>query len=234
MTEALCAEVLRNLKRDGFAHIKQPVSFETFESIAADMGTIELVSEIRIDDGHAQQLHQTRKVKTRPSPYKADALGFHSDNPRMDVLAWYCREQDPNTGATLLIDTNDLPGYFAADELAGLCKLNLWYSVRSKESDEEQLFQIPLLIIQSTGCYVYYQPWLFLDSYDEEQTKLLQRFSEYLAYKQQTQTISVELTKRECLFIDNRRILHGRDAISGDSQRHLTRFFIRTFHSLRI
>ena len=234
MTEALGAEVLRNLKSAGFAHIKQPVSFETFESIATEMGTIELVSEIRIDDGHAQQLHQTRKVKTRPSPYQADALGFHSDNPRMDVLAWYCRGQDPNTGATWLIDTNDLPRYFGADELAGLCKLNLWYSVRSRESDEEQLFQIPLLIIQSTGCYVYYQPWLFLDSYDEGQTKLLQKFSEYLAYKQQTQTISVELAQRECLFIDNRRILHGRGAIAADSQRHLTRFFIRTFHDLRI
>ena len=234
MTEALCAEVLRNLKGNGFAHINQPVSFPTFEAIAAEMGTIELVSEIRIDADHAQQLHQTRKVKTRPSPYQADALGFHSDNPGMDVLAWYCREQDPKSGATLLIDTNDLPSYFTAAELAGLSKLNLWYSVRSKESDEEQLFQIPLLIIDSTGCYVYYQPWLFLDSYDEVQTRLLQKFSEYLADKQQTQTISIELTKRECLFIDNRRILHGRGAISSDSHRHLTRFFIRTFHNLRI
>jgi hypothetical protein len=233
MTEALGAEVLRNLKSAGFAHIKQPVSFETFESIATEMGTIELVSEIRIDDGHAQQLHQTRKVKTRPSPYQADALGFHSDNPRMDVLGWYCFEQDDNTGATLLIDTSDLPSYLAAEDLAGLCETNLWYSVRSPESDEEQLFQIPLVIRKDTECYVYYQPWLFLDTYDAEQTRVLQSFSDYLAYKQRTQTISVKLERQQCLFIDNRRILHGRDAIAGNSRRHLRRFFIRTYRDLR-
>ena len=233
MTEALCREVLLNLKRAGFARINQPVSFETFESIATEIGTIELVSEIRIDDNQAQQLHQTRKVKARPSPYKADSLGFHSDNPRMDVLAWYCFEQDENTGATLLIDTSDLPSYLAEDDLAALCETNLWYSVRSLESDEEQLFQIPLVIRKSTGCYVYYQPWLFLDAYDAEQTRVLQKFSDYLAYKQRTQTISVKLEKQECLFIDNRRILHGRDAIAGNSRRHLRRFFIRTYRDVR-
>jgi hypothetical protein len=226
-------EVLLTLKSAGFAHVKAPLSFAAFESIATEMGTIELVSEIRIDDGHAQQLHETRKVKTRPSPYKPDALGFHSDNPRMDVLAWYCFEQDEDAGATLLIDTSDLPSYLDADDLAGLGKTNLWYSVRSRDTDEEQLFQIPLVIKKKSGCYVYYQPWLFLDSYDAEQTRLLERFSDYLDHKQRTQTISVKLEQQQCLFIDNRRMLHGREAIARNSRRHLRRFFIRTHQDVR-
>ena len=78
-----------------------------------------------------------------------------------------------------------------------------------------------------------YQPWLFLDTYDAEQTRVLQRFSDYLAYKQRTQTISVKLEQQQCLFIDNRRILHGRAAIAGNSRRHLRRFFIRTYRDLR-
>lgn len=233
MTEVLCADILHALKSEGFAHIEQPLSFSAFESIATEMGTIELCSEIKIDDGQAQQLHQTRKVKTRPSPYKADALGFHSDNPTVDVLAWYCREPDEDTGSSLLIDTSNLPSYFTETEMAGLGELNLWYSMRSHDTDEEQLLQIPLLIVKNASCYVYYQPWLFLDSYSEEQSSLIQKFSDYLTSRHQTQIISVKLKKHECLFIDNRRILHGRDAINANSKRHLTRFFIRTFRNLR-
>lgn len=233
MTGLLCADILSRLRLEGFAHITQSISFSAFETIATEMGTIELRSEIKIDDGQAQQLHKTRKVKARPSPYQADALGFHSDNPTMDVLAWYCLKQDENAGSTLLIDTSDLASYFSESEMAGLGKLNLWYSLRSRDTDEEQLFQISLVMVKNGKYYVYYQPWLFLESYSEEQSSLVQKFSDYVTSKHQTQMITVKLKKHECLFIDNRRILHGRDAIDANSKRHLTRFFIRTFRGVR-
>ena len=228
ISEDFLATILSSLKAYGYAYLKQRHSPATFELIARWMGKLASRSDIRIDVERVQVQQRTRKVKNRPSAYQAHALDFHSDNPHMNVLAWYCMEQDESEGTMLLVDSADLGGYFSTDELSILEGINIQVSERLLDSEEEKFTLEPLVSRDRKGYRVYYQPWLLLDSYDPEQAAALKRFSAYLKHKQTMQLLRVPIKKYQSLFIDNNRILHGRGAIAQSSKRHLVRFFIQT------
>ena len=146
----------------------------------------------------------------------------------MNVLAWYCLEQDAMDGALRMIDTDNIAEHLTVEELAILTGTHIMYSNKRDGEDEEELLKEPLLTKISSGYRVYYQSWLLLDTYNEEQLRALERFHEYIKRAQRHGSISVKLEKHEALFIDNRRMLHGRSSIAENSRRHLIRFFLRT------
>ena len=219
--------VLNALRTSGYAHIAQPLSFESFEFISSRIGTIELRTDIRIDTDQQHLQRQHRIAGDRPSTYQAGGLDFHSDNPRMNVLAWYCFEQDRLDGALDLIDTGSVADYLSEQELTILTKTPVMYSSKRDDAAEEELLKEPLLTRISCGYRVYYQSWLLLDTYSPEQITALGRFSDYITHAQ-ANPIRVRLEKHHCLFIDNRRMLHGRNSLPKNSKRHLIRFFLRT------
>ena len=224
------ATVLSSLSECGYAHVKVPVSLDTFEQLSSEIGTIELRTDIKIDrKGEALQA-QNRIATGRPSTYQADPLDFHSDNPRMNVLAWYCVAQDETDGATRLIDTSNVAEYFSEDELAVLTGINVTYSIWLPGSDRESFLNEPLLTKTPFGYRTYYQSWFLLDRYSDEQASALNRFAGYISQMSETNSIGVKLAKGESLFIDNRRILHGRNALGYRSERHLIRLYIRSTH----
>jgi alpha-ketoglutarate-dependent taurine dioxygenase len=63
-----------------------------------------------------------------------------------------------------------------------------------------------------------------IDTYDEQQRRLLEKFAEYLRRKE---VITIRLKAGESVFIDNNRILHGRGPIQEDSQRLIKRVWIK-------
>jgi len=65
------------------------------------------------------------------------ARGFHTDRPTVDVIGWYCVEQDAEDGAVLLIDTADLGEHFGAAEIAGLGRVEVGYFQRDAHSGRE-------------------------------------------------------------------------------------------------
>jgi hypothetical protein len=228
INEDFLAQILSSIKAYGYAYLKPRHTLAEFEAIARWTGTLASRSDIRIDVERVQVQQRTRKVKNRPSAYQAQALGFHSDNPHMSVLAWYCMEQDETGGTMLLLDSSDVGEYFSADELSTLQEINIQVSERLLDSEEERFTLEPLVSRDGSGYRVYYQPWLLLDSYEPEKAAALAKFSAYLKHKQSAGLLSVPIKKYQSLFIDNNRILHGRDAIAENSKRHLVRFFIRT------
>lgn len=216
--------ILSEIKTHGYAHIKQPLSLDDFELISEHLGMIKSRADIKIDKTQEIAQQSARKVKNRPSAYQAEGFAFHQDNPTADMFAWYCMEQDDTAGTMLLLDTGDVGDYFSAQDLAVMSSVNIRYSLRVKDKEE---FSVRPLVLRKGSTYsVYYQPWLLLDSYDKQQSLALEKFSEYLKQKEKTQLISIPIKRGECLFIDNHRILHGRNAIADNSKRHLIRLMV--------
>lgn len=221
------AKILNSLRAYGYAHIKEPLSPAQFELISSRIGMVELKTDIKVDTSQEQAQRQQRITGGRPSTYQAQGLGFHSDNPRMNVLAWHCLEQDDLDGALYLIDVDDVAEHLTAEELTILTGTHVMYSSKREREDTEELLKEPLLTKISSGYRVYYQPWLLLDTYNEEQLRALESFHEYVERARRRGPIRVKLEKHEALFIDNRRMLHGRNSIAENSKRHLIRFFLR-------
>jgi hypothetical protein len=85
----------------------------------------------------------------------------------------------------------------------------------------------PLLSEGEGGYDLYYTPWLLFDAYTPEQKDLFGKFDTYLKGKVTREPLRIRLAPGECLFIDNRRVLHARGQLPPSSQRHLTRLYIQ-------
>jgi hypothetical protein len=217
---AVTAEILASIESQGYAHIKVPLSEESFETIAESLGSIALRTDLTITPNRSSIV------------YKPDEIGFHQDNPTINMLGWYCVQQDELDGSGRLLDAGDVASHFSPEERKVLGTIN----VRCPDPDPKRhnpdvgvvaYFLWPLLTQKATRCHVYYAPWLLLDSYDEEQSRAIEKFAEYLRAKEENQAIRIRLKKGESLFIDNNRMLHGRGSIQPDSKRFLKRVWIK-------
>jgi hypothetical protein len=220
----LAAEVRERLPGEGYVHIARALPEEVFTSAAKQLGSIELRTDIRVDAEADDALRRARDPvhADRPSVYRADGLSYHTDSPTIDILAWYCVEQDAVDGASALVDTGDVAHHFNEDELAVLKRVRVRTMVRDAEN-REVAREYPLL----ESGKVYYAPWLLSPDLNEEEHALADRFANYLAEKDATAPIRIRLKPGETLFIDNHRILHGRSTIPPDSRRHLVRLYVK-------
>ncbi|MGH9763208.1 MAG: TauD/TfdA family dioxygenase [Blastocatellia bacterium] len=220
--------ILQTVVEEGFVHIQKSVSLVDYERLVREVGVVVSRSDIRLDPDRVRLQQTTRKIKERPSAYRPEALSFHSDNPTVDLLSWYCVEQDKEDGAVLLLDTSDLIDNFSPSQLEELSAIRIWFSDRIQDTEEEKLTEIPILSRTASGYAVYYQPWLFSQDMAPETVSLLDEFAAYLRRKRDSELIRIQISPGECLFIDNHRMLHGRAALTENSKRHLVRCFIRT------
>jgi len=213
----LSTAAVESLDRLGYAHITEQVTLEVFEAIAQRLGPIAMRTDLTITPGRSSIV------------YKADAIAFHQDNPAMKIIGWHCVQQDDLDGSARLIDTSDIVDHFTPGELDTLSEI----SVRCPDSDPNRhnpdkgliaYFLWPMVTKSSNRWLVYYVPWLILDSYTPEQNKMIEKFDEYLREKE---VINIRLQEGETLFIDNNRMLHGRDAIHSGSKRFLKRVWIK-------
>ncbi len=226
--DALSEEIFKTIKVQGFVHIKQPLSQNGFEALVHLLGSIEARTDLVVDAKFNQLQQMKRKYNiNRPSIYQADALAFHTDTPASDVIGWYCVEQDEVDGATLLLDTRDIGNYFTPAELSVLSRVNVPYMIRNPSTNEEEVVYEPLISQDNATYRVFYIPWNLLNHNNREQATLLEKFSEYVAYKQRTELIKIRLAPKESLFIDNHRMLHSRGKLPENSRRHLIRFYIK-------
>ncbi|PYP88388.1 MAG: hypothetical protein DMF61_07295 [Blastocatellia bacterium AA13] len=216
------------LSARGYAHVNSPMPPDYCELIAAELGALMSRSDVKIDKDRETAQEKTRVVKGRPGPYGSAAFGFHTDNIRVDVVSFYCVEQDATDGALLLLDLRDVAERFKQEELNILSGIDLWAPpVTETGAGKEDFFYLaPLLSRGETSCRVYYIPWLLRDSYEKQESELLARFSDYVREKSDAQTIRVPFQRGESVFIDNHRMLHGRAAIAENSRRHLIRIYL--------
>jgi Taurine catabolism dioxygenase TauD, TfdA family len=220
----LAAEVRDRLPNEGYVHIARVLTDEVFTSAANQLGTIERRTDIRVDSEADDALRRARDplYADRPSVYRADGLSYHTDSPVIDVLAWYCVEQDAIDGTSALVDTGDLAQHFDDDEKAVLSRVRIRSMTRDAEN-REIVREYPLF----ADGKVYYAPWLLCPDLDKQEREVAERFADYLGQKDATAPIRIRLKPGETLFVDNHRILHGRSPIPPDSRRHLVRLYIK-------
>ncbi|HEV2961261.1 MAG TPA: TauD/TfdA family dioxygenase [Candidatus Angelobacter sp.] len=221
-------QIVSILTDTGYAHVRGNTTMEWCEEVSARVGVVAGKSDVIFDPDRDAAQRKTRSFKPdRPSVYLGGELGLHTDNPYWNVLGWYCVEQDPSAGANILIDTSDISTHFSSDELERLCSTDLWLPVRDA-SGKEAAVPVPVLTKAGQGYDIYWASWLKLDSYEEAQRTTLDRLGEWLLHKQETGAIEIRLRPGECLFVNNNRMLHGRQPLSEKSRRHLVRLSIRS------
>jgi Taurine catabolism dioxygenase TauD, TfdA family len=223
---ALAAWVREELRQHGLARLP-PMTEARFLDLAGGVGEVGLRTDMVIDPAQAEEERRRRGTATeRPVVYAPTELGFHTDRPTVDVIGWYCVEQDAEDGAVLLIDTADLGEHFGAAEIAGLGRVEVGYFQRDAHTGREETRRAPLVARGPRGHLLYYAPWLVQESGDAETALLVARFAAYVEKKRETALVRIRLQRGEALFVDNRRLLHARGNLSPSSRRHIVRLYI--------
>src|SRR5579864_7623581 len=221
----VAARLREDLRAHGLARLP-PMTEACFVELAGCVGEVGLRTDLVIDPVQEEEERRRRSSATgRPVVYAPTELGFHTDRPTVDVIGWYCVEQDAEEGAVLLIDTADLGEHFTAAEIAVLGRVELGYFQRNAQTGQEEARRAPLVASGPRGHLLYYAPWL-VESAGSETAPVLERFAAYVVRKRETALVRIRLQRGEALFVDNRRLLHARGNLSPSSRRHIVRLYI--------
>ena len=224
--DEISAAIRNVLNAAGYFHLTSPMSMEHYEQIAGRLGTIVLRSDVKVDLDRARTQEEVRHIRGRGGIYSPRPLHLHTD-PNADLVSWYCVEQDETGGPMLMVDLGALEEHFSSEELEVLGRVELWSPARKSESEPETLTPLPMLVRTDNRYKIFYAPWLLRDSYDGDAGRVLEKFADYLKRKEETQLITLPIKKHDTIFVDNRRMLHGRGELPTTSKRHLVRFYLR-------
>ncbi|MEO5930679.1 MAG: TauD/TfdA family dioxygenase [Candidatus Kapaibacterium sp.] len=216
------------LRRDGYAHLSRPHKYQEFADICAMLGDLESRTDLKIDGEMNRAILSRRSVAgsgQRPSVFTANEIGFHADTPEVDFIGWHCFHQDDDDGALLMVDLGDIESWFSPEELALLGRITVQWT--TQENGAERAHRQPVIAREGGINKFYYAPWLLDHPEDESEKNVLEKFVGHLRMLEASRTIAVRLHEGESLFIDNRRMLHARHAISPESRRHIVRLRMR-------
>lgn len=189
------------LKKDGYVHIKKKLRYSVFHDLCSNLGQIVSLTDICLIPGNKSYL----------ANYKA--IPLHNDSPLINYIGWFCKAQDNVDGANYLVDSRTVLSTLSAEELKILSQIKIFYpGIKNKE-------ETFLLTENQNSYHVYYAPWLIKN---KEHSELLSYFDSQLIKNM----FSIKLKPGEALFLDNNRFLHGRNSISTDSNRFLSRAWI--------
>ncbi|EPW6429591.1 TauD/TfdA family dioxygenase [Vibrio parahaemolyticus] len=202
--EQVVTHVEDELQQHGYCHLKQKLSFEQYVAINEQFGTVKTISDIK--------LNNESKLKFN----KPESLSPHTDSPLVSTVAWYCIRQDPEVGSSVLIDCKPLIEAIPESTRAVLRKTHIGFPLYKRFKTDTY----PILKLDKTSDEIYYTRWLLLDNYSEKQLIALETLEASIS---DAKPIILRLEPGEALFVDNKRMLHGREDIPQDSPRYLYR-----------
>lgn len=173
--------------------------------MAHALGDVLRVSEVRLMAGVGTYL-------ARPEP-----IPPHTDHPAVRYIVWFCRENQGSGGENVLLDGHTAIGQLPARQRLTLAKAYLRCPTLA---GRDLVSQHP--VWHERARALFFAPWL-PRSQEHEQT--LSEFERCLAAPS-TPRHSVRLEPGDALVLDNRRMLHARDALDRDSPRWLTRYWV--------
>jgi hypothetical protein len=202
------------LRSDGFVVVRDIATREAFERVAGSFGE-SLTSTVV-------------ELRTRGATYlsRSDAIPFHTDHPNVDVIGWWCERQDEEDGASLLLDGRalveslDREARIALEGVFLPCPALLELSTKSH--DER-------CVVSSTdaGPSIYYADWLRPRCFTTGAAAAWNLLRAGLSADGGKLRRDVRLGAGDALFIDNRRMLHGRGVLAPMSRRRLRRVWLR-------
>lgn len=172
-----------------------------------------------IDALDAHVLHTTDVVvrEGRALVTSDRALDYHTDHHRADVIVWHCHVQTDDGGHSML-----------ADALAAYRSLpaNARLALDTIELFEHSIFPCdknthPVVEHTADGPRFYCSFWFDPERPLSEAQRAA--FSAFEVAIRRHPVAKLRLCPDDVLVVDNRRILHGRTAITGSRDRHLVR-----------
>lgn len=191
--------LVHGLRTDGFVRLSN-LDPRAYRDIAEALGTV-------IDETDVRLRPAGRTCLTRPR-----MIPFHTDHPHAEVIGWRCVRQDPADGASLLIDAHAVLADLSPDDREALSGVTM-PALRWLGGQPD-----PTPLVEQGS--VFFAPWLPVP---ESTTELVNRLRLGL---DGAQVHRFPLEPGDALFVDNRRMLHGRGAISRGSPRCLERLWI--------
>ncbi|MEW6167388.1 MAG: TauD/TfdA family dioxygenase [Pseudomonadota bacterium] len=186
------------IQRDGHA-TRRFVSYADCADYLLRVGTTIRRASIDVDPARMALLHTS------------SAMSPHTDHPAVDLIAWYCEEQCDGGGASLLVDFKAIKDSLGPDVLEALARINVVVPTRPRATP---LKSIPML----SAAGLYYADWLVDEASKAQYAEVLEAFQEKIATARAT---SLRLRKGDMLIVDNKRVLHGREAITETTTRRL-------------
>jgi hypothetical protein len=225
---AIAARVREELAARRWFHLDEQLDIAGFSAVLDRLGTVSRNMEVVVSADREQAQREARRNNLpRPSIYQAAAMGFHTDPPPAEILAFHCVTQDDLNGASLLIDLGRIAADFTSGEIDGLCRIHVASSVINAAGVDEQVL-IPLLTRHPDGPTINYTPWGVRRHEDPWLSDLLDKFECYI---RERPIVSIRLKPGESLFIDNHRVLHGRGPLASNSKRLLLRVHVCSGHA---
>lgn len=205
-------QIAEALERDGFFHARALVPAE-YLSLAVSLGEVVAVDEIELRPG-------VRSYACSPG-----AVPFHTDHPAVAIAAWYCVREDLVDGASLLVDSQPLIRALSARQVTSLESLRLAFPPLAAG---HAAGAAPVLVPRADRHGVYYPPIVRPEQPEPEAEAALQELAERVREVGLAEQIRIRLKVTDALFIDNRRMLHGRGALRQNSPRLLRRAWIQS------
>ena len=196
------SSIKNGLDKSGCFLIAEKIELDDYYRICNKLGVLINITNIEVNE------------KSNRLFNKADAMPFHTDAHDVDIVSWYCQEQDDISGESILVDMSDIENYFDNQELELLSTILIKYPIYKR-------FYVgthPIYFNEK----IYYAPWLKLD-YPENENNVIEKLDAIIREKEK---IYFRLEKGQSLFINNYRMLHGRDKIQENSKRLLYRTHI--------
>lgn len=197
------------LLEKGFSHIKFPQS-KNVQEILSSLGRVIQKTEIR---------EKTRSTRLLSSNH---GMSFHTDHNAAKYIAWFCNSQSAAGGESLLVDSKKIFQNFSERSLTLLQEI----SVKTHQVFYDDKLSIPLLSFnESEQNSVYYAQWLVNTPACIKHQKALEKFEQEI---KSATPIKLLLSEGDLLIIDNQRMLHGREGFPSESNRWLTRYWLKS------
>lgn len=202
------AAILRELSCKGYA-ITQTDDVDSFKQLCNQIGTAKQYAEVRLIEGK-------KEYKWVP-----DAVPFHTDNPRMAYIGFYCVRPDTPHGNNLIMDVRNILSQMTGDELDMLAR------VQMKMPNCGELYPV---YIPAERPQIFYLPYFWTkvaaEQNAETQAAMLHLHELVLTEYAKGNYLSIALKANEVLFMDNRYFLHARGELTKTSDRFLIRALI--------
>ncbi len=208
----LADELREQLTSAGFVCVREPLSVAEYIVLAAELGRVVQAEQIALRPGAHAYVAQPGRVP------------LHNDQPEVDVIGWWCEAQDDEDDASLLLDTRPVVEQLDEDLRRHLRQIHLLCPPLENGPPTERR---PVLRRMGHDDVVFCPPWLLLADDTQAARQSLTIFQEAVSSAAQTSTKTIRLQPGQALFVDNRRVLHGRGPIKETSGRRLHRVWIQ-------
>lgn len=195
--------IKKELNKNGYIVLKNKLTLNEYHYVCKKLGSIINITNIEVNH------NSDRKFNSHKS------MPLHTDAHDVDIVSWFCQEQDLRDGTILLKSLRQYYKFFNKQEIEILKRIKIKYPIYKRFYTGEY----PLL----RDSKFYYAPWLEKNKYSKRKQKILNKFKTFI---ENQKVIKIKFNKGDILFLDNLSIIHGRDKIGKNSKRLLYRTHI--------